>query len=382
MVTSSGKNTDIEALRSIAIIFVMIAHSRKLLPDYVPGVGFMGMLQDYFGWWTGVDLFFCISGFIITSNLLKYKIEKKDAAGFVSFALPFWVKRMFRLWPAAWFWLTFVTVASIFLNKSGIFADPIRNLMYQVYAMLNVANAYGNVCFNTFQVTGGDRICGSNLVYWSLALEEQFYLIFPFIFFFLGKKKTLITVLLIAAIQIPLNRGGSWLGFIRTDAISLGVALAIFSSSVLYEKFNPAFLRNRAFAFATFWLFTAFLALLGSSKTVPVGFSTGLIAIVSAIMVWMASFNHDYFTGSRLTKSISMWIGARAYSLYLAHIPSYFLIVELAHRYNIHHDNYFANKGYIMLPVGIATAVFMAEMTHRFIEEPMRRIGREKAKFI
>jgi peptidoglycan/LPS O-acetylase OafA/YrhL len=66
-----NKNRDIEALRAIGIIFVMIAHAYKLTPWQTPLDGSLHAIYYYFGWWTGVDLFFCVSGFIITSNIIN-----------------------------------------------------------------------------------------------------------------------------------------------------------------------------------------------------------------------------------------------------------------------------------------------------------------------
>ena len=381
-VVSENKNRDIEALRAIGIIFVLIAHAYKLTPWQGALNGSLHDIYYYFGLWTGVDLFFCVSGFIITKNIIDNNVINPNTAninGFIKFALPFWINRIYRLWPSAWFWLTVVTVLSIFFNKSGSFGNIINQIMYQLYAMLNVANFYGYECVVS---SGGFKTCGVYQVFWSLSLEEQFYWAFPFIIYFLGKKKTFIVALCIFAIQVPLDRGGSFLGFIRTDAISLGVAIGVMSTASWYKSLTPKLLDNKVASFFTFLLLIIALALLGSYKTIAVGFSTGMVAIVSGLLVWISSYNKSYICPKGVIGSIVLWFGSRSYSLYLAHIPSYYITLEIAYR--LSHGDYrsIPHPTIILILSGFSLAVILAELSFRLIENPLRKVGREKAKAI
>lgn len=373
------RNRDIEALRAIGIIFVLIAHAYKLTPWQGPLDGSLHSIYYYFGLWTGVDLFFCVSGFIITKNIIDsghLTHHDPNINGFIKFALPFWIKRIYRLWPSAWFWLTFVTILSFTFNKSGSFGNTINQIMYQLYAMLNVANFYGHECVVS---NAGYKSCGVYQVFWSLSLEEQFYLLFPFIIYFLGKKKTFFIALCIIVIQIPLDRGGSFIGFIRTDAIFIGVAIGIVSTSSYHKLLAPNFLANKMMAFLTSFLLVLALALLGSYKTVPVGFSTGMVAIVSGLLVWISSYNKSYICPNGILGNIVLWFGSRSYALYLAHIPSYYLTLEISHRFIKKNYESIPHPTLTFLASGLLLSLILAELSFRMIENPLRKVGRKKA---
>lgn len=376
-----NKNRDIEALRAIGIIFVMIAHAYKLTPWQTPLDGSLHAIYYYFGWWTGVDLFFCVSGFIITSNIINNIKDNnsKSQLGFIAFAIPFWVKRIYRLWPSAWFWMTTMTILSVIFNKIGVFGTPINQILYQLYSMLNVANFYGHECVVSSM---GYKACGVYQVYWSLSLEEQFYLLFPFIIYFLGKKKTLLLVLAIAAIQIPIDRGSSLLGFIRTDSICFGVAIGILATASWYPAIKPNLLNNNITSSIVIFILSVALLLLGSYKTMTVGFSTGMVAIVSGILVWIASFNSSLICPKGILGSVVLWFGSRSYALYLSHIPAYYLVIEAAHRILGGRYQSIQHPTLTFISCGVVMAVILAEFSFRLIESPLRLFGRKKAASI
>src|SRR5262249_6765248 len=122
------------------------------------------------GLWGGVDLFFAISGFVIASSLLRQPRHRS----FSEFALPFYVRRIFRIWPAALLWLLVPLLASRYFNTSGAFGHTRTLIGESIAASLQVANVYFGLCQ-----------CGKEYVYWSLSLEEQFYILFPLLLFFL-----------------------------------------------------------------------------------------------------------------------------------------------------------------------------------------------------
>ncbi|MFM0224447.1 acyltransferase family protein [Paraburkholderia dipogonis] len=247
------KNIDLEALRSIGILFVLYPHSHNIFPwkvDYV------SRLSPVFFTWTGVDLFFCVSGYIITRSVL-FELRNCNGWGdFAKFAVPFWVRRAWRLWPTAWLWLTYLLAGSILFHASGYFGGGGRNFLYQVYSMLHLANLYGWYCTLS-------NSCGINTVYWSLSLEEQFYLLFPFLLFAIPRKWWFHAFAAIVLVQIPLNRGGSLLGFVRCDALAIGVIIGLWQSRASYAAFQPNFLANKKLALLTAVILTVFLGAFG-----------------------------------------------------------------------------------------------------------------------
>lgn len=364
------KNLDIELLRSVGIIFVIVSHLHNLFPWYDKDVSRLAVFYDYFGLWTGVDLFFCVSGFIITKSIMDKLPAEHNTRDFFSFAIPFWVRRIYRLWPSAWFWLSFTTLATVVFNHTGVFGEPFKAIIYQFYSMLNLANIYGFEC--TKQMS-----CGNNQVFWSLSLEEQFYWIFPILLFFVRGNKFLVVMLLIAIIQLPLDRGGTFLGFIRTDAISLGVAIGYLSRKDYYSYFEPNNLSKFYFKYTIPLLLILMLAVLGTWKTVVVTWSTGIVAIVSEILVWIASYNKGYLFGNGFIKSIAEIIGARSYTLYLTHIPAFYTAIELINRYEKHTGKDIGHNHVVYLGLAAVLLITFTELSHRLIEKPCQNYGRK-----
>lgn len=363
----SGRNEDIEALRAIGIVFVLIAHTYKIFPWFKFDTGGLSNIYVYFGWWTGVDLFFCVSGFIISKSLLQQTPKDTSPTEFIRFSAPFWLKRIYRLWPASWFWLTFTVLCSLLLNHSGVFGKPINAIMYQVYAMLNMANIYGFECTKTTS-------CGVNQVYWSLSLEEQFYWILPFILFFIRGRKLAILLTAVALIQIPLDRGGQFIGFIRTDALAIGVLIGMACNQSWYAKLNPIALAKTPYSWMTTMILIGLLGLVGTWKIVVVPFNTGVVAIISGILVWIASYGNGYIIPG--IRTLTNYLGSRSYSLYLAHIPAYYISYELMYRVNEHYNNAVYGNYLPYWILAIALAFIFAEFTHNVIETPLRNKGK------
>ena len=159
---SKEKNLEIEYLRAVAIGMTLLSHLPVLLPFY------QSQLALVFGAympWTGVDLFFCISGYVVTKSYFEYFDRHCERLAFGIAAQSFWLRRIYRLLPTAWLWILIPLLFSIFFNQSQIFGSWFENL--RAFAAVatfsgNLANQYGT-------------ILGPNSVYWSLALEAQFY---------------------------------------------------------------------------------------------------------------------------------------------------------------------------------------------------------------
>jgi len=195
---ASTFRTDVEGLRAVAIVFVLLFNA------HVPlwGNGF-----------TGVDIFFVISGYLITGLLVR-EVER---TGTVSLAA-FYARRARRILPSAYLVLLVVLAATTF----GVDAAERRAVAQDVVAAaLQVANLW----FLSFDTTTlSPTIAGSPVLhYWSLAVEEQFYLVWPLV------------VLLVAHLAGRRGRG------VR---VPLGVVIALVSlgSGALYLFWSgPAF---------------------------------------------------------------------------------------------------------------------------------------------
>ncbi len=159
MSKSASYRPEIDGLRAIAVIAVIVNHING---SYLPG-GFLG-----------VDIFFVISGYVITASLFRHQFES-----FADFIGSFYLRRLKRLLPAL---VVFVGILSILICLVN--PNPGLSLQTGLASLVGVSNLIlyrlktdyfaGSTELNVFTHT------------WSLGVEEQFYLVFPFIFWFSG----------------------------------------------------------------------------------------------------------------------------------------------------------------------------------------------------
>jgi peptidoglycan/LPS O-acetylase OafA/YrhL len=379
--TDTSRNTDIEVLRAVAISFTLCAH---LIWGLLPKIGSLGLkLQSMLRFWTGVDLFFGISGFIITCSLIKIMQEENPATGtartrgwrkFFEVAIPFWIRRVFRLLPSAWLWIFITLLLAATFNFHASFGTLRDNLHEAGAAVLNFSNFYYYEWF-----AKNNPNYGSFGVYWSLSLEEQFYLVLPFLLFFV-RRRFLIPALLAAFVAqalLPRPDGfdphhTSLLWFVRTDALILGVLIAFWKQHPSYRFSEPCFLRHGYFSFPLVSLCVLLLATVPASREVaPV--STGLLAIISGGLVLIASHDKNYILRPSRFKAAMVWLGSRSYSIYLIHVTCYSLIMELKKSAGIAEGS-MASVALTLACIPIILLV--AEANFRLIETRFRRMGR------
>lgn len=365
-------NSDIEVLRGIAILLTMFGHLRRL---FFWGSPTFEKIVEKFVFWGGVDLFFCISGFVIMrSFIMQSQVEVKEKTNFFLFAAPFWIRRAWRLWPSAMFWVGFSLMAAKWFNQSGAFGLFSYMFFDVVAAIMQIANLHWLGC-HYYKV----GTCNGLDVYWSLSLEEQFYFVFPFFLFFLPRRMVIPVLLILAICQVIVFRPAWSPGWaIRTDAILLGVLLAIWKGHASYTKFEPAIFQKR-------WVsrFVALLLLLMILKTPSNawvgGFSTGILALLSAGLVWIASYDKNYiWSAGRFTK-ILIWMGARSYSLYLIHVPAFALTREVWFRVTPVDVTIGPNFTLRFIITAIFIMVILSEINYQIIEQPLRNYGRKVA---
>ena len=172
---------DINGLRAIAVLAVVFYHAE---------------LELFKGGWLGVDIFFVISGYLI-SNIIISELNERT----FSFKT-FYLRRVRRILPVFYFICILISLISIFSFNYEKLVEFSKSLLAAISFISNFY--FSNLDFYTY-----DPIKYSFLVHtWSLAIEEQFYLIFPIVLFFIFKKlksKAFIFLSLIAFISLLLN---------------------------------------------------------------------------------------------------------------------------------------------------------------------------------
>lgn len=356
-----GKNRDIEVLRAFAILGVLIHHLDGVLLPAMPGfrLGAMGL-------GSGVDLFFAISGFVIASGLLPRLQSAKGAGQAAAEVLAFWTKRAFRLWPTAWLWLglTLVVTAS--------FQFQAKHLWFPANVDAAVAGALHFANFR-FADSFGQYPYGASFQFWTLSLEEQFYFLLPLLALLSGKRLVFVLPMLIA---IELLRPVSLLSIAtRSSALMIGVLIAIFSQTRVHNRLSEIFgkLGPRI----------KFVLMLGPVMLVPwVETATptvaqlhyGYVAAAAGLCVLLASFDKDGLCPGRTWATLSQWIGARSYAIYVIHVLAFLMIGEIAQAYL---GGQLDQVGPAMaLAAAVCGLVFiLAELNFRLIETPLRHFG-------
>ena len=197
----------LDGLRGVAVLLVMVSHSPVVVPNEIAGI----VLSDYVqGGFLGVDLFFVLSGFLITALLLR---EQSNHGG-VRFR-SFYGRRALRLLPALY---VLLVVHALYARAAGL-SWP-NEVMTIKWALVYASN--WQIVYHFFTIASGLGHL------WSLAIEEQFYLVWPAVLIlFLGIRRNgrMVTVVLVGAIAlIAVHRYLIWSGggnlltlYIRTD---------------------------------------------------------------------------------------------------------------------------------------------------------------------
>ncbi|TXI34104.1 acyltransferase family protein [Aquipseudomonas alcaligenes] len=365
----SKRIDDIEILRAFAVLFVVAHHALgNLFTWTTPG---LARVAVYFSGGFGVDLFFAISGFVIARELVPRLQASNGLDMAFRVTVAFWIRRAWRLLPSAWTWLVLTLIAVLFFNQSGVFGGFRTNLEATVAGVLQVANV-------RFAETFGRSEYGASFVYWTLSLEEQFYLLLPLLV--LVSRRFLPHVLIALVIVQLLSTRTLMTVVFRTDAIALGVLLAIWSQHSTYAIARPVFLSRTRWAGTVAMLGLCFcMGVVGSEVLHVVSYKFSVFAVLSVLLVWIASYDMDLFIPVGPIKKLLLWVGTRSYAIYLIHIPAFYLSREIWFRVRpggAPGDELFFP---LLFTAGVLIAL-LSEFNYRLIEVPFRLHGAKIAK--
>lgn len=355
---------DIELLRGIAVLGVLFHHLQDSL--FAAAVPLLQSITLYNQPWWGVDLFFAISGFVIARSLIPALRRCTTGREYWQQTRNFWLRRAFRLLPSAWLWLALMLLACLFLNRSGAFGTLHANIQATLAGVAQYANFRFADSFYHYEY-------GTSFVYWSLSLEEQFYLLFPLLIVLL-RKHLVWALLALVAVQLFTLRTPI-LMVVRTDALALGVLLAMWSVQPSYRRWEPTFLGRPWVGLSALVLISLVLGFMATDRFTFTQYRIGVIALLCALLVWIASYNRDYLMPKGALKNVMTWIGSRSYGIYLIHIPAYLLVREFTFR--LQEANLPNPAGHPLPTVLIAFGLIalLSELNYRFIEMPMRQRG-------
>lgn len=319
----------LDSLRAVAVLLVVFAHAG------VPGMA---------GGWIGVDVFFVLSGYLITKTLLQ-----QEAEGTFSYT-GFWIRRVRRLAPAFVFTAIASAAAFFLVMPDRVFLPAMVTLAWSAVGAANIQQSLGSSYFDD------DGAMNPYTHLWSLGVEEQFYLLFPFVFFVLIRRHRALAFLAagIASYALLLvyqaNPATYFWPWTRAWGLLLGVVLAVATAKCLDMPFP-------GWAGAGGLLAIPVIALAGNSAGEHWPVFAALAALASTI-----------FIASKVGKVATVLmhpaitaVGVASYSIYLVHQP----LLVLAHVWT---------GGYPLGPalqlITIAAILAAGWWMRRFVEEP------------
>ncbi len=345
------RREDIEGLRAIAVAAVLLFHAG------VPGLD---------GGYVGVDVFFVLSGFLITSLL----ISERASEGRISLA-SFYARRIRRLLPVS------TLVAVLTLAASYIWLEPVR-VRTLTSDMIATAGFASNLLF---AYRGADYLQSSLPPsplqhYWSLAVEEQFYVVWPILIaavclgatqrsrftirMRVGVTSAVIAVVSFVACMILMNQSQPWAFFsphTRAFELAIGALLAAL----------PAVASQKAkwVAAVLSWCGLAGIVLSVATFTETTKFPGpwALVPVISTFFVLAGGQATHWAPISFLRYAPFQWLGSRSYSAYLWHWPI-LIIAEpaLGRKLSV-------VDGLLCTAIGLA----LSEFSYRYVENPVRR---------
>ena len=332
----------LDGLRAVAIVAVLGTH-----------FGFLGPIAVI-----GVDLFFVISGFLITSLLLR----ERDSTGSLAVGA-FWTRRALRLLPA-------LACAMVFAGVVALMATPA--LRHQTMTGLPWVTFYLG---NWHMAAQGGQGLGLLAHTWSLSIEEQFYLLWPLIVTLVAYRTIrsryamaiVLGVLAVADMAYFLWAMNHWSGaYYRTDTHAMGLLAGCALAFLVNHDGRVLVLdgdwarRAQMAATAALVIFAVLCISQRGRSIMMVGGTLASLVLVTGIVLVP--------TGT-LTRLLSnrgpVWIGRRSYGIYLYHFPLVLVFVQSHLFHGIEHTG--------VVAICIAASFLLAAASYRWVELPFLR---------
>jgi peptidoglycan/LPS O-acetylase OafA/YrhL len=374
----NGRIPELDGLRGLAILLVIICH--YVADSSHAPLGFVGdhLFTILRLGWSGVDLFFVLSGFLIGGILL-------DSRNAPNYFRTFYLRRVHRILPVYYSWIfLYVLLVGICVYSSlrpVIMTPPGIALASQDLAVVpkyllfvqNVLYSPRPFEWQWFIVT------------WSLAIEEQFYLIAPPLIRWVSQR-ILMVILCLTVVATPVLRYVSFVYFphfdhfsqfampCRADALSLGILAALAWRSNAVRSFlerNPGVVQR-----STAYLAVCIIALLWwlvrppNVVTVAAGYSVLAFFYVSLLLLVLSQT--DSFVARCMRISLLRRLGGISYCVYIIHLT----INELGHRFLMHQEPDLSHwQGILITCAALVLSLAIASVSSKFFEQPLIRRG-------
>jgi peptidoglycan/LPS O-acetylase OafA/YrhL len=313
-----------------------------------------------------VDVFFVLSGFLITSLLIR-EFEARRSVSFKAF----YMRRALRLLPAFYVVFVFAIILAETITPKGVATPTLSGLPWVFFYVGNLRASYGHANLGLLNPT------------WSLAEEEQFYLVWPAICVLIlthtsRRIRPALVLLGLALIEmvyraVLVDHGASLLSRIvygpdtRSDGLLLGCALAFVLTSQRYTQLATRLRANAVAAaggvcgvlLACLAAFAPMMQASGFEYAIP------LTVVASGGLIWSLITAPVGPLHWLLASRPAVWLGRRSYGLYLWHFP---IILGVPLSRSLPHA--------VRLPMHVGLSIGAAALSYRFLEMPFLRLKR------
>jgi peptidoglycan/LPS O-acetylase OafA/YrhL len=334
-----GYRRGLDGVRALAVLTVAGVHTH---PRLVPG----GSI--------GVDTFFVLSGFLITTLLLE-ELDRRDRIAFARF----YARRALRLLPALFGLLAFVLLWALLVASPHTRHDALMEVL--------AAASY------TRNLTVWSHVPGVLLGHtWSLAVEEQFYLVWPVLVALLVRPRRsarwlvgvfALCFVLFGALRVAHHPGVGLLFIMRPEALLLGAAVAVVRRDRGGAWTGERARRVAGCAIAAGGAGLVALAMWdGADSFFSVGYS--LAAICAALLILGLVVRGDGGAATPFTRPRVVALGKVSYGFYLWHMP----VLRWTD------DRLVGRPALLRVPVGLAVALLATVVSYRLLERPAMRL--------
>lgn len=353
---------ELDGMRGVAILLVIVWHYiNQQIDDEGPSSSFVKQITSYF--WSGVDLFFVLSGFLLGGILLRYKGSK-------NYFKTFYIRRFFRIIPL--YYLILGTYIALYFSKPNItkelpslFNDSIPIWSYVLFCqnfLMWIKQAFG---------------AGWLGVTWSLAIEEQFYLLLPALICLLNKKSLLFVVILLIIsatvyrsfftqvydLHLPFQS--------RMDTLFTGVLIAL-----LFENENLVnALKSKKYIIYIFYLilFFGFIYFSLGNFFIPYYLTYSWLNLFYGVFIIIAILYKESLLSKILRNKMLCQIGVVSYGIYLIHVIVLYLIYWLLGLYGVDLIN---NKELLIVSaIAFMITLSLSFASYYFYENKLIKLG-------
>ncbi|WP_417554586.1 acyltransferase family protein [Microbacterium sp.] len=345
----SGLRLDIQGIRALAVALVVAFH---LNPAALPG-GYIG-----------VDVFFVVSGFLITAHLMR-EIERTGTVNLFSF----WARRIRRLIPAALLVLTASAIAVVAFLPRAVLQQNMSEIAYATGYILN-----WNLAANSVDYLNSHNTPSIVQHYWSLSVEEQFYLVWPLLILVgiillrrilrLSPRAAVIAILVaiffgsltFSAFETVRSQPSAY--FITTTRAWEFAAGGIVSLLPVTAKIAPA---RRLLSWGCLLVVIACALRFNSTTTFPGWIATVPVA-ATAFLLWSGEDGSTWSPQFLTYAGPIQLVGDLSYAIYLWHWPLIVVFLSLEGRH----------PGWKWSAALVVIVVALSWLTKRFVEDPIR----------